>query len=129
MEEAYRKSVFADNLEFILKHNQEYLAGRKTFTMGVNNFADMTNAEFRARFNGFRPSAGLAQSQDFNKNAYNASASVDLPDTVDWVKKGLVTPVKNQGNVWVFTVNFVCNFFLFKLNTFIQQTSGLCGCW
>ena len=99
MEEAYRKGVFADNLEFILKHNQEYLAGRKTFTMGVNNFADMTNAEFRARFNGFRPSAGLAQSLDFNKNAYNASASVDLPDTVDWVKKGLVTPVKNQGNV------------------------------
>ncbi|XP_017489962.1 PREDICTED: cathepsin L1-like [Rhagoletis zephyria] len=105
-EETYRKGVFADNLEFILKHNREYQAGLKSFSVGVNNFADMTNAEFRAHFNGFRPYAGSIQSEDLNKNTDNASASVDLPDTVDWVQQGLVTPVKNQhqcGGCWAFS--------------------------
>ena len=46
-EELFRREVFADNLELIRRHNAEFDAGRSTFRLGVNQFADITNEEFR----------------------------------------------------------------------------------
>ena len=46
-EEHFRRQVFADNLEYIKRHNAEFDAGRSTFQLGVNQFADLTNEEFR----------------------------------------------------------------------------------
>ncbi|KAJ6224290.1 hypothetical protein RDWZM_002835 [Blomia tropicalis] len=53
-EEQYRREIFASNLEFITRHNREALAGRRTFTVGINNFTDITNEEFRRTMNGYR---------------------------------------------------------------------------
>merc|ERR1711962_1337716 len=47
-EEAYRKGIFAANLAKIDQHNKEHANGEHSWTMGVNQFADLTHDEFMA---------------------------------------------------------------------------------
>merc|ERR1712165_154266 len=47
-EEAYRKGIFAANLAKINQHNVEHANGEHSWTMGVNQFADLTHDEFMA---------------------------------------------------------------------------------
>ena len=42
-------TVFAGNVELINNHNKEAAEGKHTFTLEVNKYADLTNAEFRQR--------------------------------------------------------------------------------
>ena len=44
--QSYRKGVFAANLALINQHNEEYEAGKQTYTMAVNHLADLTHEEF-----------------------------------------------------------------------------------
>jgi len=92
-----RKNIFANNLKFIEKHNAEHAQGLHTFTVGVNQFADLTNEEFVQQYTGFMPVDGLPESD---------VVVGDLPDSIDWRQKGAVTPVKNQGqcgSCWSFS--------------------------
>ena len=45
---AYRKGVFASNIAKINQHNDEHARGEHTWTMSVNQFADLTHDEFMA---------------------------------------------------------------------------------
>ena len=49
-EKAHRFEIFKANMELIESFN----AGNHKFRLGANQFADLTNDEFRAR-NGFKP--------------------------------------------------------------------------
>ncbi|GMN37703.1 hypothetical protein TIFTF001_007033 [Ficus carica] len=104
-EKETRFEIFKDNLRFVDAHN----SANRTFRLGLNRFADLTNDEFRAGFLGVkqidrrgRPAAGSRKTS----HRYAFRAGDELPESVDWREKGVVAPVKDQGqcgSCWAFS--------------------------
>jgi len=104
-----RKNIFANNLEFIEKHNAEHALGLHTFTVGINQFADLTNEEFVQQYTGFKAMDNLPESP--------VEIVGDRPESIDWRAKGAVTPVKDQGqcgSCWSFSTTGVIEGAYFK---------------
>jgi C1A family cysteine protease len=91
-EKAQRFEVFKANVKFIEAFNAD---GNRKFWLGVNQFADLTNDEFRTTKTnkGFKPSpVKIPTGFRYENVSINA-----LPATIDWRTKGAVTPIKDQG--------------------------------
>ncbi|KAK8624707.1 hypothetical protein V6N13_089594 [Hibiscus sabdariffa] len=102
-EKLLRFEVFKDNLMHIDKRNKEI----SSYWLGLNEFADLSHEEFKSKYLGLK-SEVFRKKQSSRDFTYRDVSG--LPKSVDWRKKGAVTPVKNQGSCDCDTsVNSGCN--------------------
>ncbi|KAL5213947.1 hypothetical protein ABZP36_003099 [Zizania latifolia] len=117
-EKLRRFEVYWSNVEYIEATNRD---GGLSYELGENEFTDLTNEEFVARYAGglFADVDADADDTVITTLAGNVSEGhvvdgdddlitklpVALPSSVDWREKGAVTPAKNQrqcGSCWAF---------------------------
>ncbi|CAF1476295.1 unnamed protein product [Rotaria sp. Silwood1] len=103
-EEHLRRAIWENNLKIVEEHNLQADLGVHTYWLGMNEYADLTVDEFVKVLNGFNGKMREERSQNYQ--TFTSDPNVELPDTVDWRKKGDVTPIKDQGqcgSCWAFS--------------------------
>ncbi|XP_052220908.1 procathepsin L-like isoform X1 [Dreissena polymorpha] len=102
-EEVVRRLYWEDTLRFIREHNLRYDRGEVTYTVGENQFADMAEDEFEKTM-----LRGLILPEE-GAEVYPEALTEPDPNAaldIDWRQRGVVTPVKDQGDCgscWAFS--------------------------
>jgi C1A family cysteine protease len=100
-----RFQIFKENVITIFQHNLEK---KENYTMGINQYTDLTSTEFekdviRGGFIGTTESPSLRGKSKCSQYSYQ---QIKVPSSIDWRTSGAVTPVKDQGqcgSCWSFS--------------------------
>ncbi|KFK31525.1 hypothetical protein AALP_AA6G123900 [Arabis alpina] len=104
-EKTNRFEIFKKNLEFVEKFNMN---ANRTYKLDVNEFSDLTDEEFRARYMGLvvpKEMTEMSSTETVSFRYENVSES-ETGESMDWRQEGAVTTVKNQGKCgccWAFS--------------------------
>ena len=105
-ERSMRSKLYEENVRYIESVNK---ANNRPYKLGINEFADLTNEEFKTARNRFKSHVSAQSTALFRYQNVTA-----VPSAMDWRKNGAVTPVKDQGQCGK---NYSANELL-KKNTF-----------
>jgi len=98
--EEYQKrlDIYTQNKQFI----EEFNKGKESYTLAINEFADLTHEEFKKGY--LAPKFDATKVKRKNVKAF--PTGLKLPTTVDWRQHNAVTHIKNQGqcgSCWSFS--------------------------
>lgn len=108
-----RLGIWKENNAFIEAHNLQQPP--PSYTLGHNHFSDLTVDEFQElnKLGSYSPGLMTAPRSRSSESSTLTTTKLrkerrlqDIPDSVDWVEKGAVVPVKNQGmcgSCWAFS--------------------------
>ncbi|TKY66750.1 Senescence-specific cysteine protease SAG39 [Spatholobus suberectus] len=100
-EKEKRFKIFKNNVQFIESFNA---AGDKPFSLSINQFADLHNEEFKVLLiNGNKKAHSVGTATE---TSFKYGSVTKIPATMDWRKRGAVTPIKDQGtcqSCWAFS--------------------------
>merc|ERR1712055_756220 len=96
-----RRSIFMSNYNQMLEHNKRYAAGEVTWWAKVHPDMDLTEEEWSAKRLGglpaLDPNTKASQSKVHPSVTAKLSQLGDNPEEFNWVTKGMVSSVKDQG--------------------------------
>ena len=90
----FRYNVWKTNFETIISHNEKK---DQEYQMGMNEFGHLSWREFKKMYVGTGVRPDLASSSDILREDHVVPDNFATNSSVDWSKKGAVTPIKNQG--------------------------------
>ncbi|EER02719.1 cathepsin L, putative [Perkinsus marinus ATCC 50983] len=98
-EEVKRNAIFQANLHLIEQVNAKNLS----YKLGVNEYADLTHEEFAALKLG---TLKMRPAEHASLSLFVSADTTQLPTSVDWRNKSVLSPVKDQGSCgscWAFS--------------------------